>query len=80
VKTIETIATVNADRKITLQLPPEISPGEHQIQLAIGEKLVTEKAVAEKPTTNKERPPLDFPAISVGTWPADLSLRRDDMY
>ncbi|MBC6477387.1 MAG: hypothetical protein GDA56_05930 [Hormoscilla sp. GM7CHS1pb] len=74
-KTIETIATVNADRKITLQLPPEISPGEHQIRLAIGEKLV-----AEKPTTNKERPPLDFPAITVGTWPADLSLRREDMY
>ncbi|MGK7904894.1 MAG: hypothetical protein AB4352_26510 [Hormoscilla sp.] len=66
-KTIETLATVNADRKITLQLP-------------IGEKLVTSKAVAEKPTTNKERPPLDFPAISIGTWPADLSLRREDMY
>ena len=24
--------------------------------------------------------PLDFPTISVGNWPEDLSLRREDMY
>ncbi len=29
-------------------------------------------------TTGKE--PLDFPVISVGKWPEDLSLRREDMY
>lgn len=28
--------------------------------------------------TNKES--LDFPVISVGKWPDDLSLRREDMY
>lgn len=27
-----------------------------------------------------KREPLDFPVISVGKWPEDLSLRRDDMY
>ncbi|MCP4286794.1 MAG: DUF2281 domain-containing protein [Gammaproteobacteria bacterium] len=26
------------------------------------------------------RKPLDFPVISVGKWPEDLSLRREDMY
>lgn len=26
------------------------------------------------------RKPLDFPVISVGQWPEDLSLRREDMY
>ncbi len=26
------------------------------------------------------RKPLDFPVISVGKWPGDLSLRREDMY
>jgi hypothetical protein len=26
------------------------------------------------------RTPLDFPVISVGKWPEDLSLRREDMY
>lgn len=24
--------------------------------------------------------PLDFPVISVGRWPKDLSLRREDLY
>ena len=24
--------------------------------------------------------PLDFPTMSVGKWPEDLSLRREDMY
>ena len=24
-------------------------------------------------------PPLDFPVISVGFWPTNLSLRREDM-
>jgi len=27
-----------------------------------------------------QREPLDFPVISVGQWPEDLSLRREDMY
>jgi len=26
------------------------------------------------------RRPLDFPVISVGKWPEDLSLRREDLY
>jgi len=29
-------------------------------------------------TTNKES--LDFPVMSVGKWPDNLSLRREDMY
>ena len=28
----------------------------------------------------KGKKPLTFPVISVGEWPADLSLRREDMY
>lgn len=28
----------------------------------------------------KGKKPLDFPVVSVGEWPADLSLRREDMY
>ena len=27
-----------------------------------------------------EDEPLDFPTMSVGKWPEDLSLRREDMY
>jgi hypothetical protein len=31
----------------------------------------------KQPTQRKS---LDFPVISVGKWPEDLSLRREDMY
>lgn len=74
-KTIEITATVTEDGKLTVQLPSDIPPGEHQIVLVIDEKPVPEKS-----STQKKRPPLDFPVIHVGSWPANLSLRREDMY
>jgi hypothetical protein len=35
-RTIEAIAIVTEDGKITIQLPSDIEPGEHKIVLAIG--------------------------------------------
>ena len=55
-KTIETTVTVTADGKITVKLPPDIPPGEHQIVLIIDEKLMPGKSVIEE-----KRPPLNFP-------------------
>ncbi|WP_017318037.1 hypothetical protein [Mastigocladopsis repens] len=74
-KTIETIATVTADGKITVQLPPDIPAGEHKVVVVIDEKLLPKKT-----ETQEKRPPLDFPVIHVGSWPENLSLRREDMY
>ncbi len=74
-KTIETTVMVTADGKITVKLPPDIPPGEHQIVLIIDKKLMPGKSVIEE-----KRPPLNFPVINVGSWPADFSLRREDMY
>ena len=68
-RTIETTATVTNDGKITVQVPPDILPGEHRVVVVIDEQLV-----------KKERPPLDLLAHDYGPWPADLSLRREDMY
>lgn len=36
-----------------------------------------QRTQAEQPAPRK---PLGFPVISVGKWPEDLSLRREDMY
>lgn len=74
-KAIETTGMVTADGKITIQLPPDIPPGEHQIVLVIDEELVSEKSL-----TKEKRPPLNFPVHDFGSWPAALSLRREDMY
>ncbi|MGI2904827.1 hypothetical protein [Tolypothrix sp. VBCCA 56010] len=73
-KAIQTIATVTSDGKITLQLPPDIPPGEHQVVVIIDEKLSEKEVIKEK------RPPLDFPVIHVDSWSENLSLRREDMY
>lgn len=69
-KTIETTAVVSSEGTITLRVPPDISPGEHRIVIII----------EEQPTQKEKRPPLDFPVMSVGPWPKNLSLRREDMY
>ena len=74
-KTIETIATVTADGKITLQLPPDIPPGEHQVVV-----IIDEKPLVEKVQTKEKRSPLNFPVDSYGLFPENLSLRREDMY
>lgn len=73
-KTIETIPTVTADGKITLLLPPDIPPGEHQVVVIIDEKPLQLEILKEKP------PLLDFPVIHVDSWSENLSLRREDMY
>ena len=75
-KTIETNATVTPDGKLVLQLqlPPEFPAGEHRVVVVIDEQPVKEDERKE------ERPPLNFPVRDYGPWPADLSLRREDMY
>jgi len=34
----------------------------------------------QRKTAAKTKKPLEFPVVSVGEWPTDLSLRREDMY
>ncbi|MEH2115410.1 hypothetical protein [Nostoc sp.] len=74
-KSIETIATVSKDGKITAQLPLDIPEGEHQVVIVIDEK-----PLAEKAERKEKRLPLNFPVDDCGLWPENLSLRREDMY
>ena len=74
-KSIETIATVTKDGKITAQLPLDIPEGEHQLVIVIDEKLLTEE------TENKEKKaPLKFSAYPVGLVSESLTFRREDLY
>ena len=73
-KAIETTATVTSDGKITLQLPLDISPGEHQVVV-----IIDEKSLEEKQERKEKRPPLDFPVHNCGLIPENLSLRREDI-
>jgi hypothetical protein len=69
-RTIETTATVAPDGTLIVQVPPDVTPGTHQIVLVIDDWS------REAPESQLDA----FPVISVGAWPPDLSLRREDIY
>jgi hypothetical protein len=69
-RTIETTVTVAPDGTLTVQVPPDVTPGTHQIVLVID----------DWPREARESQLGAFPVISVGSWPPDLSMRREDMY
>ncbi|MDF5732152.1 MAG: hypothetical protein PUP92_30150 [Rhizonema sp. PD38] len=71
-KTIETIATVTADGKITVQLPVDISSGEYRVVVLIDEKPLLE--IEEKQL------PLKFSAYPVGLVSENVTFRREDLY
>jgi hypothetical protein len=70
---IEAKATVTKEGKLMLStpvdVPPEVSPGEHIVQLTINGS-----------ESFEENKPLDIPLIHIDSWPENLSLRREDMY
>ncbi len=65
---METVITVEADRTGTVRLPGNVSPGKHAAIIVIDEPV------------DAVRSPLDLPAHDAGPWPANLSLRREDLY
>lgn len=69
-RTIETTVIVGSDRKLTVQLPADVSAGVHKVVLVIDDQA----PYGSKPSV------WSFPVIDVGPWPEGLSLRREDMY
>ncbi|MEH2046138.1 hypothetical protein [Nostoc sp.] len=74
-KSIETIATVSKDGKITAQLPLDIPDGEHQVVIVIDEK-----PLAQKHEKKEKKAPLKFSAYPVGLISESLTFRREDLY
>ncbi len=69
-RTIQTVATVTKDGRLTVEVPREIQPGTHRVLIMFDETHVG----------GCEPPPFDFPVHDSGPWPEGLSLRREDMY
>ncbi len=68
-KTIELELPLPVDHVLTLQVPASVEPGDEiRVRLTAG---IPEHAVPRR---------LDLPLDNVGSWPADLSLRREDLY
>ena len=69
-KTIESTATVASNGKVILHTLLDVPPGEHKIVLVID----------ETPLKATKRRSLEIPSVSVGKWPSELSLRREEIY
>ena len=69
-KTIECSVVVDEKRTATLRFPPDVAPGKHHLVVLVGERV----------GIHRDQSVDDLPPISVGLWPAGLSLRREDLY
>jgi len=67
--TLQGRAIVSEDGKLTIDMPAEVPPGEHQYVIVI-----------DKEPTEEQRGTIVFSVFDVGQWPENLSLRREDMY
>jgi hypothetical protein len=63
---------VDAEGRVTGRVPPSVPPGDYTAPIE----------VPAAPTDHSGEAPrrLDWPVHDCGPWPADLSLRREDLY
>ena len=67
---IETTAVITDEGTLTVQVPPDIPPGDHHIVVIID----------EQPTVPTPRPPLQFAAYPVGLTAPERTFRREELY
>ncbi len=84
-RSLETIAIVSSDRKITVQLPADIRPGAHRVVVVIDE-MPTEiqpgpQPIRPTPQFAQPKPkPLTTAPHFVGIRVATNTFRREDLY
>ncbi len=69
-RTIEATARVGPDHTLTVQVPPDVPPGEHRVVLVIENGLAVSAGPGET---------VHLPAHDSGLAP-EVSLRREDLY
>lgn len=70
-KTIHAGVNVGDDRRLTMTLPLDISPGERTVVLVIDESL---------PSAPSPMAMNDFPSHDVGPWPGGFTASREEIY
>jgi len=69
IRTIETKVEVTADRHLTVMVPRDVTPGEHDVVVVIEDAGST---VGSQATA--------LPVLHVGAWNEDATLRREEIY
>ncbi len=71
-RTIHAVVHVGDDRRLTMALPLDISPGEHTVVLVIDE--APPRSVPPAKLMN------DFPSHDVGPWQEGFTASREEIY
>jgi hypothetical protein len=69
-KSIETTVVVGDDRKLTVQLPPDVAPGPHQIVVVVD-------ALKERPQAMTMA---DWPIHDAALVDPNFTMRREELY
>ena len=70
-KTIETTVVLGDDRKLTVQLPPDVAPGPHQIVVVVD---APQNGRAQTWTTD------DWPVHDAALVDPNFTMRREELY
>jgi hypothetical protein len=70
-KAIETTVVVGEDHKVTLQLPPDVTPGPHHVIV------VVDGPRGQQPSTWTMA---DWPVHDAGLTDPDFTMRREELY
>ncbi|MCB0108936.1 MAG: hypothetical protein KDE53_23605 [Caldilineaceae bacterium] len=73
-------AKVDDNGFVTVQLPPQVAPGYHQIVIVVQETQVHKNNGIEGDAQTTQERTRDLPIHDVGPWPEHFSLRREDLY
>ena len=70
--TVEAVVVIGDDRKLVLQLPPDVTTGRHRIVATVEEEPACLSGDALRDWS--------FPVIAEAQWSDDMPLSRDQMY
>lgn len=69
-RTIEATATVSSKGNLLVHVSDDIPRGEHKVVLVLD----------DMPTVSSRSCGMTVPLLRVGSWPRDLSVRREELY
>lgn len=73
-KAIETVAEIDGDGVLHLDIATGLEPGPHSVRLLVME------GRSESAAAHRQAPFELLAAIDVGPWPAGLTLTREEIY
>jgi hypothetical protein len=75
IRTIETVVTIDDDRRLIVQLPADVPVGLHRVALVLDE-VGDHTGPVDAGTAGSWR----FPVVECAQWPADMPLTREELY